>query len=264
MNVPPSGFVQGGMPKNIVWTVVAFAFVALAVPQARAEETEHVSRVIKAEPGGALRVRNFSGRVTITATDGTDVVIDAVRRGTRDDLSATSLDIRTEGSTVVVETNKKEHSWWGRDHVAETDLDVKVPRRTSLDVSVFSSPVDVQGVQGRCKVHTFSARVRVDGASGPIDAHTFSGSVEISAGSWEGNPAIKVDTFSGNVELHVPDSARGHVEFKSFSGHLNSERPLILRESSRRSLSAELGEGGSGASGDLQLKTFSGNVHIAR
>jgi DUF4097 and DUF4098 domain-containing protein YvlB len=70
-----------------------------------------------------------------------------------------------------------------------------------------------------------------------------------------------VDTFSGNIELHLPDSARGTVSFNSFSGRLNSEMPLTMHTSSRRSLRAELG-GGDG--GTLRFKTFSGSVKINR
>jgi hypothetical protein len=52
------------------------------------------------------------------------------------------------------------------------------------------------------------------------------------------------------------------VAFNSFSGHLNSELPLTLHGSSRRSVTAELGSGNSGSS--LRFRTFSGSVRIGR
>jgi len=70
-----------------------------------------------------------------------------------------------------------------------------------------------------------------------------------------------VDTFSGNVELHVPETARATVSFNSFSGRLNSGMPLTLQSSSRRNVKAELGGGGEGT---LRFKTFSGSVRIDR
>jgi DUF4097 and DUF4098 domain-containing protein YvlB len=97
--------------------------------------------------------------------------------------------------------------------------------------------------------------------TGPIKAHTFSGTVVIREKSWESNQTIDVDTFSGNVELYVPESARGSVSFNSFSGRLNSEMPLTLHNSSRRSVRADLGGGGDGR---LRFKTFSGSVKIDR
>ena len=216
------------------------------------------------DPGGTLRLKNFSGRVTIVASDGPDVVIDAVRRAPRSRLDRIKLDIHTSGSNmVVVEANQRDSSWWNFDgsNVVETDFDIKVPRRTNLDLSVFSSPVNVEGVEGRHKVHGFSSRVTMTDIAGSVRAHTFSGRVVIREKSWEPNQTIDVDTFSGDVELHVPASAEGRVTFNSFSGRLNSEMPLTLHTSSRRALKADLG---SGSNGTLRFKTFSGSVKIDR
>jgi hypothetical protein len=248
----------------------AFAVLALAMPAHASpgilDETEHVSRTIPMDPGGTLKLKNFSGHVTITASDRPEVVIDAVRRASRSRLDRIALDIHTSGSNVVVvDANQHDRSWLhfaGGNNVVETDFDIKVPRRTHLDLSVFSSPVSVDGVEGSHTVHGFSSRLVLTDVSGSVRAHTFSGSVTIREKSWEPNQTIDVDTFSGNVDLHVPDSARGTVTFNSFSGRLNSEMPLTLHSSSRRALRAELG--GSGDGGILRFKTFSGSVKIDR
>jgi hypothetical protein len=249
---------------------VASAFASLTlvactspVLWAAQTETERVSRTVKLEPGGTLHLRSFSGRVTITASDANEVVIDAVRRATRDRLDNIKLDVHSAGSTVYVEANKRE-SWWSRhNNVVETDFDIKVPRRTNLDISVFSAPVAVSGVDGTCKINGFSSKIRVDNAAGSIKAHTFSGPVEIHARNWRDGQDVDVDTFSGDVTLRVPDNARGVVSFNSFSGHLNSELPLTLRSGSRRQLRAELGSNAS-SGGTLRFKTFSGSVRIDR
>ena len=74
---------------------------------------------------------------------------------------------------------------------------------------------------------------------------------------------MDVDTFSGNITMRVPEAARGTVIFNSFSGHLNSDLPLTLRNGSRRSLKADLGADAAGG-GNLRFKTFSGSVQINR
>src|SRR4051794_3057359 len=167
---------------------VAFAAIALAVPAHAApgafdQETEHVTRTVSLEPGGTLRLKNFSGRVTITGSDRPEIVIDAVRRATRSRLDRIRLDIHTSGSReVVVDANQRDHSWWeftGGNNVVETDFDIKVPRKTQLDVSVFSSPVTVDGVEGSHRLHGFSSRLVLNDVSGSISAKTFSGSVSI-------------------------------------------------------------------------------------
>jgi pyruvate/2-oxoglutarate dehydrogenase complex dihydrolipoamide acyltransferase (E2) component len=101
--------------------------------------------------------------------------------------------------------------------------------------------------------------------------------VEIGTRTWEADQQIEVDTFSGNIDVRVPDTAAGTVTFNSFSGHLKSEIPLTLRTTSRRSIKAELpsarpvtAEAVPGAPtptssrGSMRFKTFSGSVRIDR
>jgi len=247
--------------------LLAIGLLLLAVPAAYAvfDATEHVSRTIEMKPGGTLRLKSFSGRVTIAASDRPEMVIDAVRRGPRDRLDRVKLDIHTDGANVVVvDANHHDRSWFefmGNSRVVDTDFDIKVPRRTNLDISVFSAPVTVDGVEGSHKLHSFSSQLSLSDVAGPIRAHSFSGSIAIREKSWQPDQTIDVDTFSGNVELHMPETTRGTVSFNSFSGRLDSRVPLTLQSSSRRNLRAEIGGGGAGT---LRFKTFSGSVKIDR
>jgi len=246
----------------------AFAVLALAAPALAAtsvfDETEHITRTLALAPGGTLRLKNFSGHVTITGTDRAEVSIDAVRRAPQAQLDRIKLDIQsTDSNLVTIDANRRDSAWWGfKSHnVVDTDFDIKVPRRTRLEVEVFSSPVSITGVDGPHRVYGFSSQLVLTDVSGSIRAHTFSGSVTIREKTWESDQTIDVDTFSGHIELHVPDNARGTVTFNSFSGRLNSEMPLTMHSSSTRSLRADLGGGGGST---LRFKTFSGNVKIDR
>jgi len=253
--------------KRLIFAFAPFALVTLAIVSVRAavDDTERVSRTMKLSPGGTLKLRSFSGRVDIVAAEGDQVVIDAVRRATRDRLDRIKLDIHGDEHTIYVEANRHDPRWWEfhHDNVVDTDFDIKVPRRTNLDVNVFSAAVTVEGVEGRHRVGGFSSPIRLDEVAGSVRAHTFSGSVEIRARDWRDGDTVDVNTFSGNVTLRVPETARGLVTFNSFSGRLNSGLPLTLREGTRRSLKAELGANASNG-GTLRFRTFSGSVRIDR
>ena len=243
--------------------VLGFAFVTLSAAVVAADETERVTRTVKLDPGGTLRLKNFSGRVTITGADQSEVTVDAVRTAPRERLNRVTLDIHTDGSMLVIDANHRENrSLWEHDNVVRTEFDIKVPRRTNLDVNVFSSPVEVRGVEGNHNVHAFSADLRLEDVAGAVRAHSFSGNVTIRETAWQPDQSIDVDTFSGSVDVHVPDSAHGRVSFNSFSGHLDSAIPLTFHSSSRRKLEATLGSDPAG--GSLNVKTFSGNVRIDR
>ncbi len=252
--------------KKLFVVFAAFTLVACVSPglDAAFQETERVSRTVPLNPGGTLRLKSFSGRVNITASDGNEVVVDAVRRATQSRLDHIKLDVHAEGSTVYIDANRRDSSWWvTNNNVVETDFDIKVPRQTNVTVQVFSASVTIDGVEGRYDIGGFSSRINLIDAVGAIKAHTFSGPIEIRTKRWQDDQNLDVDTFSGNVTLRVPESASGMITFNSFSGHLNSDVPLTLKNGNRRSLKAELGANPR-SGGNLRFKTFSGSVRIDR
>ena len=250
------------------------ASLVLLGPSVRAKDKDNdeagksTARVQFSDPAkpGTLKLSLPWAEARITATDGKEVIVTSTldQKGRKEVDSEGFRRIDEDVSFEVVEKNNVatitiagDNQWAAQG----AEFDIKVPRNTNIDVSVFSASVTVEGVEGSHKVHTFSSRVRLDDVTGPIQAHSFSGSFTIRAKAWQPDQSIDIDTFSGSVELHLPESARGRVTFNSFSGHLNSEMPLTLHSSNRRSLSADLG---SGDGGTLRFKTFSGSVKIDR
>lgn len=220
--------------------IPALAIVtALALPApAAAQETERVDRTANIRAGGTLQVKNFSGRVTITAGNRGDVAIHAVRRASRDRLDHIKLEVRETSSGVAIEANKRDDGWEDRDNnVVETEMEIQVPADVKLDVDVFSSDVSITGVRGDQKLHAFSGDIEVADAEGSINA----------------------ETFSGGIELRLAQGVGGKVDFDSFSGSLRAEGGMTTQSSSRRRVTGTIGNGGNN---DYHFKTFSGSVKI--
>jgi DUF4097 and DUF4098 domain-containing protein YvlB len=263
---------RSGMMKTFRWIFALAVLVAWwPIPMAATQaESERVHRAVPLAPGGTVKLHNFSGNVTITGTDAREVVVDAVRRAPKDRLERIKLDVSASGSTVTIEANKKEASWssWMGNNVVETDLEVRVPRETTLQIDVFSSPVRIVGVNGPHQVGTFSGDLTMEGVTAPVKAKTFSGDIRIDlAGA--GRPDLSLTTFSGEIEMRVAAELRASLDFNSFSGDLTSDLPLTLGSKRGHRLLAQLNAGAAGPSpaagaSDLRLKTFSGDVRIRR
>ena len=234
------------MKRPVITGLTLLIALALSLPAAaqrdRDRETETVDRTVPFPANGTLRLKTFSGRVKITGTSGDQVVIHAVRRATRDRLDDIKLEITTSGSTVEIDAN---HRLVERrnDNVVDTEFDIQVPARARLDIKTFSAPVTVTGVNGSQNIDGFSSSVTIE-----------------SSEFGDGNN-IDVNTFSGEVRLRLPASAKGNISFNSFSGSFESDLPVTLNSSSRRNFRGSLNGGGSG---DFRLKTFSGDVTIRR
>jgi putative adhesin len=224
----------------LIPAVVLASTLAVAAPVTAFEqqETERVDKTASIRAGGTLKVKNFSGRVTITGSRRSDVAVHAVRRAPRERLDHIKLEVVETSSGVTIEANKKDSEWRDRDNnVVDTQLEILVPEDVRLDVEVFSSDVKVENVTGNQKLHTFSGTIDITGATGSVDA----------------------ETFSGDIELGLGQGVGGRFDFDTFSGDLRSEVGLTTRSASRKRVSGLVGTGGNN---DYSFKTFSGDVRI--
>jgi len=201
------------------------------------KETERVDRTAQIRAGGQLKLKNFSGRVTITGSNRADMAVHAVRRATRERLDHIKLEIVETSSGVTIEANKKDSGWEDRNNnVVDTEFTIEVPADIGVNVEVFSSDVDVRDVRGKLRVHTFSGEVNLSGGEREIDA----------------------ETFSGDITVKLVAGASAAIDFDSFSGSIKTDVPMSYRSSSRRHVRAEVGAGGT----DYSFKTFSGDLRI--
>jgi DUF4097 and DUF4098 domain-containing protein YvlB len=190
-------------------------------------------------------------------------VIKAIRRAERDRLDHIKLDIRTEGSSVVIDANKRDRDWDDRkDNVVDTEFTIEVPSAAALDLHAFSSDLDVRGVTGNQKLHTFSGDITVRDARGALNVDTFSGEVDVDFANAGPTSDLRTHTFSGNITVRLGADAKGDVDFTSHSGDFDAEMPVSLHSSRRGHVSAALPAGSSGRR--LSFDTFSGSVRIRK
>jgi DUF4097 and DUF4098 domain-containing protein YvlB len=246
------------MTNHLRPIAAAFLLVCISGSGALAQvhETEQVDRTIPFQGGGTLRLKNFSGDIRITGSDTGEVTIHAVRRAPRARLDRIKLTIETTGSTIAINANDRPDDRDDRENVVETSFEIRVPRSISLDVHSFSSTITVDDVEGRHQIHNFSGDVRLTRIRGPVRAKTFSGSLQLDAA--DAGHELDLDTFSGDVELVLPQNAGADIRFNSFSGDIRTSLPITLISKSRRDVHATLNGGGS----DVRVKTFSGDVRL--
>lgn len=245
------------------------AVVALVLPlmgQSRdnlPQEEERVSRVVPIAANGTLRLKNFSGSVTIRGSERTDVAIEAVRRAPRERLNRIALDIQAIGGNVIIDANRRIADSWREDeennNVVQTTFEIQVPRDVVLDVDVFSSRVSVTGVRERAEIKTFSGEIAMENVVSAVRAKTFSGGIRIECDPSVSSPEVNAETFSGDIELRLSPAASGMLDFDTFSGKLETALPVAVTSQDKTGLRGSIGAGGSNA---LRLKTFSGDVTV--
>src|SRR4026209_1338123 len=111
--------------KNTILAVLLLALVA-APAAAQRKESETIDRTLPFQSGGTVKLKNFSGDARITGTTSNEVVIHAVRKGTREQLDNIKLDIQSSGSTIDIEANSRSSGWdRHNDNVVETEFEIQ-------------------------------------------------------------------------------------------------------------------------------------------
>jgi len=209
---------------------------------------------------GGVMLRNTTGGIHVSTVSG-DVDVANVRGRMR--VATTSGQVTVDGTADFTEAKS-------------VSGDVNVYNcGSSLFASSVSGGVYVDGAEGAVEVGSVSGDVRLLRVDGSVTAKTTSGSIE--AENVDGDmalettsgdivaatsdPAARIDahSMSGTVEIGIPRNAGGTVRLSTFSGSIESDRDIRVREKSSRTLWGTIGEG----TGEIEVETFSGDIVLS-
>lgn len=222
------------------------------------EQSENFSRKIRIARDGRVSVSNISGDITVTASAGDEVSIDAIKRwrGGRDLRDRVNIVVDDRPGRVEIRTEYA--SPWVRGGGVDVDYNVGVPAGIALDVHSVSGHVRVTGVKGTVRLSTVSGNITSTDTPGVEFARTVSGEVEISGISHDN--AVSLSSVSGN--LRISGIKARELELSTVSGE------ALLRDAACGRVSAKGLSGGfeySGAltkNGRYEVNSHSGNVRF--
>jgi hypothetical protein len=191
----------------------------LAIAFATRVHADPVTRTLEADPKGEVQITNVAGQVHVIGWDRKEVELQA-------DLGpdVERLDFRRDGRLTIVRVLLNE----GRHHGADTELQVRVPRESAVNINTVSADqaieqvrgfqklqavsgsIDTQLWSGECEATTVSGEVSVkaNDAGAPLRINTVSGDVRLIGGSRE----LDLSTVSGDLEVHVAELGRARIK----------------------------------------------------
>jgi DUF4097 and DUF4098 domain-containing protein YvlB len=182
----------------------------------------------------AVRVDAAAGSVRLVATDRDDTVVQVRARD-----ESRAADVRAAEQTRVDCDNGKltvsaERRGFALFRGGAVDIDIALPARSRLKVSVASADMHAEGVFADCRISSASGDVDVDRVQGKLKLATASGSIAVGAVTGDGSVAAA----SGSATIGELD---GDLVFKAASGDLSVARLC----------------------GELRVQTASGSVTVA-
>jgi DUF4097 and DUF4098 domain-containing protein YvlB len=192
------------------------------------------------------------GAIHVVATDRKDTVVKV--RPCDDSRAA---DVRAAEQTRVHYRDGKLDVSAGRPGLrifrdGAVEIDIALPSRSRLQVSLASADVRAQGEFGDCRFSSASGELDIDAVAGHVKAATASGSVAVRTA--EGS--VSVSTASGRTTIGELD---GDLKFKAASGGLTIDRMRGNLESATASGSVSIASAGRGT---VVANTSNGEVQI--
>jgi DUF4097 and DUF4098 domain-containing protein YvlB len=251
--------------KNKLCSAIAILHLLLFASNAAAQQEERFHQTLEVGPGAALSISNIAGDIQVDGSDGSSIVIDAVKSVEDEDdadlLDTVEVEVSQLGNRVRVST---EHTGrGGRRHghghgAVIVSYKVTVPRGTEVEIQSVSGGVHLAGVNGAANAQSVSGDVQVGDVSELVQAKSVSGSVLVQQA--RSSRRAEIESVSGDVEVRGIEAS--DLTVSSVSGDVR----LLDVSSGRASLESVSGDleytGSIAASGRYDFQSHSGDVVI--
>ena len=225
--------------------------VAVALTLAQAAGAEEVERKANADPRGEVVIGNVAGEVQVTGWDRNEVQV-------RADLSSgvERLDFETSGArtTIKVVLPKGRGNYEG-----SSDLQISVPRGSSLSINTVSADQIIKDVRGSQRLQAVSGMIQTELYNEDLEVKSVSGDVSIRGTNGKGvlrlttvsgdarmqdiGSEMDLNTVTGDMEVRVKELSRARI--KTTNGNLQMRTAGLTRDAR---IDAE------GINGDLRFR----------
>jgi hypothetical protein len=254
------------------WTTPALLAIvlatAVAVAPAAAKETERFDWTGTLPAGGAVEIKNVNGSVEVEPGAGSEVVVEAIKSGGRDDPSTVRIEVveHDGGITVcAVYPGKGNECVPGagggmnsRNNDVGVEFRVRVPANATVAARTVNGRVEVGQVEGDVDASTVNGSIEVD-ADGAVHARTVNGSIDVRIDSSAGDGDLEFETVNGSIDLRVPRDLAVDLDLRTQNGSIDTDWEVpVERTWSGRRLAASVAGGGR----RLRARTVNGDIAI--
>ena len=173
--------------KKLSLVIAAF----LAVFATSNLSAELLTKKFDAKTVDSLELKNTSGKVTISGTDGKEAIVNADKIKMDPDCKLT---IEQRNSLIYLSVENE--SWLKRGQ-CWVNFDIKIPKITSIDLKSGSGDTEINDTNGKVRFLTGSGHIRIKSQISSLEGRIGSGSIKVSG--TVGN--FEIRSGSGSIDL---------------------------------------------------------------
>lgn len=178
-----------------------------------AGERIDASKVAPAD--GTVSVENVAGEVRITGWEKNEVRLEGEL-----DEQAERLEFEQRGDFTTIRVVYPRRY----NNIDGSELNIRVPMRSKIEVDTVSADIDISGVAGTLRADSVSGDISASGGSKEYILETVSGSIRLKG--TEANSRINAQSVSGDIRL---SDANGELRAGSVSGDVMVDGSTLSR-----------------------------------
>ena len=188
--------------KNVTLILIGTCLASSAL-------AESIDQTKDADDTGKVEIFNLSGEVEVFGWDRSEIQVTGT---VGDDAEEFIFEVSGDVTMIRVKVPDRIH---GHKDVS-SDLVIRVPEGSSIEVDTVSADITVEGVQGEQELQSVSGDLVTEAFAEDIDAETVSGDVEIEGSNKD--LEAKLESVSGDV---TADNMSGDIKAGSVSGDID-------------------------------------------
>jgi DUF4097 and DUF4098 domain-containing protein YvlB len=178
--------------------------IACALPLAAFARNDSIDRKVAASANGEVVISNVSGSIDVRGWDRNEVQVTGYLGS-----GVERLDVESSGGRTVVKVVLPR----GSGHDAEAELEVSVPKNSTVEVSAVSADVSSRGVLGTQRLKSVSGEITADITGDESELRSVSGDVTVRG---TGKPIrLRVSSVSGSLDI---TNTAGSLDMVTVSG----------------------------------------------
>ena len=194
-----------------------FTLTLLGMFGATAAVAAAIDESMDAAADGTVSISNIAGSVDVQGWSRNQVEITGVLG---DDIE--ELIFERDGDEIEIKVKTRRRN----SHDIESDLIVKVPQGSSLEVNTVSADIDVGEVAGEQSLESVSGDITTEAHASDMDVDSVSGDLEVEGDNQ--SMRSRLSTVSGDVDT---ENLAGEIDIESVSGDLLVANGVFSRAS---------------------------------
>ena len=229
-------------------TVKILLAAGLTVLLAETAAAERIERRIDAPDDAIVSVQNTAGSVDIRGWSRNEIEV-------RGDLGrdVEELVFERNGREIRIEVRASR----GNNRRIGSDLEIRVPAGSTVNVSGVSTDIDIADVSGDLRLNAVSGDIDVRGFASDIEVGTVSGDIQAEGGGQTAD--ARFNTVSGDVDLQ---NISGNISIESVSGDLLIADGAFERVALNTTSGDVVYQAGLAGNGRFDIDTINGDLDI--